>query len=634
MRDELYIDGKKADIDSSTSISLNYKSNFLSDISKIVSNNSYTIKLPKTANNLRIIECAHIPSAVSNFPYLIHAGTLVRDGVEIIRDANVVLLSVGEQIEIALSWGNISNFSGILEDDAGLRDLDYGMSQGTDYVEWKNLESNTAQFPQIDYGYKRSETQVWYHPVVTVKWIIDKIASNYGITFDFPSDISSEMSKMIVPLLSRNDAQRQIDSNAWLMQCTGNEEVFSRTVNNFRLYRRRFMFGGQFPNYYVDFKNNEPDGPIGFVLGFNPNFRNVKVHISWSVTIKAHSSVPLANDININIVLFNPANYKSYSTFSPSEKVLVEDNGGVYDVYEFRFDIDEDAELIDDDQNPYDLSNYLEISTSEYSLIEIDSIDAGYMSFSPFSETIDLGVDDKVNSRFYFVPNLPDMKQIDFLKSIASMLGLFAMPSDRFTIKFVPFSTVVENKSNAVDWSNRLVSAYFDKTPQEMTYTLDDFAQHNRFLYKEDDSVSGNYDGDIVVDNQTLDYERDAVELPFAASGTRGGVAYIPIYSYNSDAELEYDDNVEPRILVLTEENQGVFKELDWDTLLDAYYSSYKEIVNKPRVIVEDIRLTSVELQMLDLSVPVYLSQYGSYWVIISVKTKKNDICEVKLLKM
>lgn len=128
MRDELYINGKKADIDSSTSISLNYKSNFLSDISKIVSNNSYTIKLPKTANNLRVIECAHIPSAVSNFPYLIHAGTLVRDGVEIIRDANVVLLSVGEQIEVALSWGNISNFDSILEDDAGLRDLSYGMS--------------------------------------------------------------------------------------------------------------------------------------------------------------------------------------------------------------------------------------------------------------------------------------------------------------------------------------------------------------------------------------------------------------------------------------------------------------------------------------------------------------------------
>ena len=41
MRDELYINGKKADIDSSTSISLNYKSNFLSDISKIVSNSCF-----------------------------------------------------------------------------------------------------------------------------------------------------------------------------------------------------------------------------------------------------------------------------------------------------------------------------------------------------------------------------------------------------------------------------------------------------------------------------------------------------------------------------------------------------------------------------------------------------------------
>lgn len=633
MRDELYINGKKADIDSSTSISLNYKSNFLSDISKIVSNNSYTIKLPKTANNLRVIECAHIPSAVSNFPYLIHAGTLVRDGVEIIRDANVVLLSVGEQIEVALSWGNISNFDSILEDDAGLRDLSYGMSQGTDYVEWKKLESNTAQFPQIEYGYKKNETGAWYHPVVTAKWIMDKIASSYGITFDFPSDISSEMSKMIVPLLSRNDAQRQIDSNAWLMQCLGNEEM-SRQIDMFTARRRRFLFASPASNYYVEYKYYETGGIGGSTIGFNPKFRNVKTHITWDVKLKAHSFVSYDNDFEPNITLFNPANNKAYATFVPSEKILVEDKGGVGDIYEFVFNIDEDVDLVDDEQNAYDLSNYLEFSTNEYIEYNVDSAEAGAMLFSPYSGTIDLGVDDKVNTRYYFVPNLPDIKQIDFLKAITSMLGLFAIPSDRFTIKFVKFDTVVENKSKAVDWSNRLVQAYFDKTPGEITYTLDDFAQYNRFLYKEDDTVRRNYDGDIPVDNQTLDYERDVVELPFAASDTRGGVAYIPIYSYGSDDKLEYDDSVSPRILTLNESNQGVFSGLEWETLLNGHYSSYKEIVNKPRVIVENIRLTAVELQMLDLSVPVYLSQYGSYWVIISVKTKKNDICEVKLLKM
>ena len=88
-RDELYINGVKADL-GKTDISLNYKSNLLTDISKIVSNNSYTIKLPKTAKNLALIECSHIPSSASRYPYLKHKGMLLRNGIEIIKDANVV----------------------------------------------------------------------------------------------------------------------------------------------------------------------------------------------------------------------------------------------------------------------------------------------------------------------------------------------------------------------------------------------------------------------------------------------------------------------------------------------------------------------------------------------------------------
>ena len=43
MRDELYIDGTKVDMGES-GVSLEYRSNILTDISKIVSNFSYTIK--------------------------------------------------------------------------------------------------------------------------------------------------------------------------------------------------------------------------------------------------------------------------------------------------------------------------------------------------------------------------------------------------------------------------------------------------------------------------------------------------------------------------------------------------------------------------------------------------------------
>lgn len=128
-RDELYINGVKADL-GKTDISLNYKSNLLTDISKIVSNNSYTIKLPKTAKNMALIECSHIPSSASRYPYLKHKGTVLRNGIEIIKDANVVLLETGEFIEIALTWGNVINFASVVNDGKKLTDISYGTVEG------------------------------------------------------------------------------------------------------------------------------------------------------------------------------------------------------------------------------------------------------------------------------------------------------------------------------------------------------------------------------------------------------------------------------------------------------------------------------------------------------------------------
>lgn len=631
-RYELYIDGEKMDI-GNVDISLNYKSNLLTDISKIVSNNSYTIKLPKTSRNMRLIEMAHLPSSGSVFPYIEHAATLVKNGIEIIRNANVVLMAVNESIEAAITWGTASNFASIVNDDKSLQDLDYGISPNTDYVEWKKGSGYSSRFPMVEYGFRGNADDVWVHPVVTVKWIIDKIASTYGITFDFPSDRISMMESMIVPLLSRNDAQRQIDSNAWLMQCIGNEEI-SRQVDTFTARRRRFLFANPASSYYVEYKFYETGGIGGYTIGFNPKFRNVKAHITLDVKLKAHSLVPYDNDFAPNIVLFNPANNKAYATFVPSEKILIEDKGGNGNVYEFVFNIDEDVDLVDDEQNAYDLSNYLEFSTNEYIAYNVDSAEAGVMLFSPYSGTIDLGVDDKVNSRFYFVPNLPDMKQIDFLKAIAWMLGMFAIPSDTVTIRFIPFDTLEENRPDAQDWSGKLIKAYREMMPREISYQLDNMAQKNRFKYKEDDTVTRDYDGTVVVDDKNLEYENDAVELEFAASSTRNGVAYIPIYSYNENGELEYDSgNVEPRILMLSG-TDGIFEPLAWNNLLDDYYATYKGFVRRPKVIKEYIKLNPVELKNLDLTVPVYLKQYGSYFAIVNVKTKDNDICEVKLLKM
>lgn len=234
--------------------------------------------------------------------------------------------------------------------------------------------------------------------------------------------------------------------------------------------------------------------------------------------------------------------------------------------------------------------------------------------------------------KFPFVPNLPDIKQIDFIKAITSMLGLFALPNGTGGIKFIAFDDLKENISKAVDWTGKVIRAYTGEMPRQMKYALDSMAQNNRFLYKEDDSVIGNYDGNIQINDKTLDYERDAITLPFSASDTKNGIAYIPIYSYNEKGEYEIG-KVNSRILLLDGTN-GVFKGLEWNALISNYYQTYKGMVNNAKVITEYIHIDSVELRDIEMDVPCYLGQYGAYFAIIEIKTMENDICECKLLKM
>lgn len=213
-----------------------------------------------------------------------------------------------------------------------------------------------------------------------------------------------------------------------------------------------------------------------------------------------------------------------------------------------------------------------------------------------------------------------------------SMLGLFVLPDGNGGIKFIAFDDLKANISKAINWTEKVVKAYTGPIPRQMKYALDSMAQNNRFLYKEDESVIGNYDGNIQINNKTLDYERNAITLPFSASDTDNGVASISVYSYDENGELQ-TAKVNPRILLLNDTN-GVFNGLEWDTLISNYYQTYKGMVNNAKVITEYIHIDSVELRDIEMDVPRYLGQYGAYFAIIEIKTMENDICECKLLKM
>lgn len=606
IRDELYINGDKVDV-GDTDISLNYKSNLLTDISKIVSNNSYTIKLPKTAKNLALIECAHLPSSTSRYPYLKHKGTLLRNGIEMIKNANVVLLETGETIEVALTWGNVTNFAGVVNDGKKLTDITHGTVEGVDWVVWSNKGSNSAQFPLIDYGFNSDDPNVWYHPVVTVKWILDKIQEQSGVTFNFPSDKLTVINKMIIPLLTRNDSEELYSKYPINLVGTGIGRD-NRVVNYFGL---NINFNGDDTQRKygetVDYQQQNST-----VKAYRISYDSDKSHIKGTVMTVFRSTTISIDYLTVELWI----DRTSIATFRP---ISYQVNNNLWTV---GFNID------------------CTFNMSTGQIISLGLLSGrGY-----FSSASDAGSNTNLNltlsargeisfgEKFPLVPNLPDIKQIDFIKAVASMVGLFALPDGENGIKFIPFDNLSANKSKAVDWTNRVIMAYNSVTPRNLQYTLDNIAQNNWFRYKEDDNVMGNYDGNIQVDDATIEYERDAITLPFSACSTKGGVAYIPLYSYNEEGELEYN-KTNPRILLL-DGTKGIFKGLEWTTLIANNYQTYKGLINNAKVVTEYIRLNSIELRDLEMDIPVYLAQYGCYLAIIEITTKENDICECKLLKM
>ena len=615
MKNELYIDNVPVDIDEKTNITLNYRSNFFTDVSKIVSNNTYSIKLPMTVHNCKVINEAHLPACVTNYPYINHKGRYIRNGVEIIPDANASIVEVADTIDIALAWGNISKFASIANGNKKLTDLDYGDEEGVDYVIWKRLDSNTAQFPRVDYGFSGAETLVWYHPVVTAEWILRKIYESNGVALNFEA-YGDELEKIVIPLLSRKDSPKLVESST----ITFIPEKLNPWSNESGINIWQFLFERQtFDNVYYKSLNQD-----GLTAGFQTKCRNLRIGVKYNLVIDIPKDDSIDNvAVEISLGSFT-GDIKPIMTETPSSVI----SNGEYN--RIVFDIDGKTEDFNIDEGLN-----LAVVGSVFFFLKVPGeailVSSSFIAITPAISEIGLGDKKDVYARYYFVPNLPDIKQIDFIKAIATMLGMFALPDVGDAVRFVPVDDVILNKTFAYNWTKKVVASYPQNRPKVTNYSLDDFAQHNVYRWKDDDEDK--YSGEIVIESEVMEYERDAFTAPFAPSEKRGGVAYIPLYFYSNEGGLDYNSGITPRILRL-DGVQASFDGLDWGTLLQKYYKSFQKVLKNPRVITELIEISDIELKTLDMSIPCYLGQYGKFYAIISIKAEKTGICECKLYQL
>jgi len=615
-KDELYINGEIVDLDDKTKITLKYKSNLFTDLSKIVSNNSYTIKLPPTVHNQRVIDHADLPARVTDFPRKRHQTRYFRGGVEIVKDAVGVLLSTGETIDVAMTWGTITALRNLVSDNRMLNEL----TDGSEYLLWDQKAgigpydyTDDYFYSDASYGVKLGDaSKLWYHPVVRVEWLLKKIESIYDVKIQVPDTYKSFFRRLVIPCLTRDESQGVLNDIVSLNYVAfHNHQIDAISYFQFSI---KNSIGKQYATVY----DRPFPGVAAMSLLFpSRDFTDTEVFIDIGITFSS-----LINPSNINLrFTYSKVDYKE--PFSE----LIEGKNVFGMTFEFtkRFTIDRNIE---------EGYCYLQLNRGS------DVTTIGTVNYFTFNISPKANGEVQYGERFPVVSNLPKIKVVDFLKNIMSLCALFSMPPEDSSnvLNFSNIELMIQNKNRAYDWTKKVVASYQENKPMSTTYTIENFAQHNRMVYKEDSTVFGNYDGDLIIEDETIETSRNAVELKFAASDTQDGRAKLPLYVLNEDSG-EYElQNIEPRILLEApdsiEYSKLVFSGLDWPTLINTYYAKYQSVIKRPVVISEKIEVSDIELQSLDVSVPVYLGQYGQFYGIIDIKAEDSGICTCNLLQL
>lgn len=592
MKEELYIKGESVDLGDSE-ITLNFKSNLLGDISKITASNSYTITLPRTNKNIRLLD---FPDVAGHESYLMRDyfnAEYYRNGVKLF-DAKAVLISCSEDgFDVALTWGMSEKFIQLMNDDRSIQefaDMALPWNSSTTY-------DNGLVDGQLSHGYIRhnagidvdsNRDKIFIHPSVNCMRLLEEIASYYGLTMEWGS-YKQYIELLYLPLISQKASSKY---NFFEANITGTLDSDIKYVKFTQINR---VDG-------INISNTETYGDV---------VRIYETSLDWELDILI--STNKHNTLNVvELAFYSNAQYIKSLQISSNDIGLCAYKGVI----------------------PFDITEYSNITIR----IRINNgallgIIKSYIKI--FSEDVQSV---SYNQYYPIGINLPNISVVDFIKQICWLFGLFAIKIDT-GVFFMPVSKIIDNKKKAVDWSKKLVPTGW--TAKETSYTFGDFAQKNYFRYEENENAKS-ADGYMVVQNKTLDHEKDLVKLPYTAGGDNGDMRAVPYFKWRDDGTIVELEDCGDRImqLVISFDSQGKedarldFSDLKFQNRVSRFgLSSYQDLIKLPFVIKDTFRLTEIDLKNIDYSIPVYIERYAAFFAIISIKSQ-GDYSECELLKL
>lgn len=627
---ELRIQGQAVDVAPNTKITLNFNSNIFGDISKITPSNSLTISLPKTPKNTKVFGAPSVVGGSSIAPYRRWNAELYVNGVAMVDTAYAVLLSVSDSYEIALYWGVVTALSTLKDNGKTLADINevLEIKYGGDKW-WENWEGAYGKTLQglvnsglINAVYEagiedlRNNTtaraQVALLPSVRASWLWNNIVADNGLTIRKPTVFTQALGKLALPFTTHKTSGGDVAN----VQFTKADKTTSLDFEDFcaTIHTPITDFTSAFytiVNETIKLKvgdfNRKFDSAI-FVANAELESVSFALYIEYTENDKKY---PFYRRLNVGIYK-NDQLIGESSHYGTPRKIVCSATT--------------DMKVND--------RVYVVIRAFTMASIKVDDISfiSVKMVVSESAEIKDQAMGGMINTR----DNLPDISQLDFVKAMCAMYGLWATLIDG-VVHLVSFADLYAQ--TPIDWSHKLVGTG-DGDAVNTTYTLADYAQRNILRYKEDETVKVDANGALVVDNENLHREKDMLKLPFSASD--GNV--IPHFKWKDDdsttGKVE-EQKVEPRIMTLkdiSEVNSHTaslsFDGLKFSQLIPEYYAFWQKIMRNPIVIEEKVRLSEIDIKMLDFRKPIYLQKYGATFAIDKVQWSEGKPSTVTLVKL
>lgn len=644
MTQELYIDGKLMDVDEGTKVTMSIKGNLLRDVKDVVGNSTYTVNLPLTTRNRAVIDAADVIARGSWYPFTRHTARYIRDGVTIIPDGVAVVMGISSTIEIVITWGVNTTLTHVIGEGLKLTDLastasTYYPQAVTDFT-WGVFRASELNYPffyahsnwnkPLEDREKRAiaVTHGWTwkdeRPCVRVPWILREITTEWGLSFSFPTERQDLLNRLCIPLVKDKPTDYTLASDT----ITGTS------------------YSSQSRGWRYNLKNDSAGGVLD--IATSP-VSKITTSAAKTVTLyfDARADIPnkLAKQLieygaTLSVVTVNANNEEDFDNVAslPVEIYIV---GNTQTTIQVKGTLDVELAAAGYGLEIWSMSNENKVNVFFTNLP---------VKVTPQADHVQL------QGYYPIVNNLPDITVADFLRVLCALLGVFPKQNHGGNrLDFVTYESVWAAKTNAVDWTRRVIPSYEQEHPKTMSFTPQGWAQVNHYKWKETDGYTGQSDGVITLPVETLEKERTVIDFPFALAPSQvtrmGYQAAIGCYLLNNfdalndgsatDPTFDIEDH-EDVICLVTHYGQDIGSTtllinsvgLKMQNLITEYYGHLVAALSTPNIITERIRIGDVELMNFDDTKPVYLQQYGRYFAVLEITAQADGTADVQMLAL